>query len=109
MDEENLIRITNENFKDYLGLDIEYALCISSGAQGPFGTFQFWTSDGNVYGGSFLYGIDWDNLIQVVPVFSNTVEGFLFDGEKVAEGWIKKAVGPGWSAFVRREVLNKYF
>lgn len=108
-EDRNLILITNENYKRYLGLDVECVLCISSGAQGAFGTAEFWTSDGKGYGCSYLNNIEWDNLIKVVPVLENTVEGYLLDGNEVAEGWVRKEViGFGYFLFVKVGLESKY-
>ena len=75
------ILVNNENYEDFIGLDIECVSFISAGAQGASGRVAFWTSDGLAYMTNYVYSIEYENLVKVIPMLEESHYGY-FGGDE---------------------------
>lgn len=104
------IVVDNENYEDFIGLDIEFIHFISAGAQGAAGVVTFWTSDGLAYMTN-LSDIEYENLVKVIPMLEKSHYGYFGgeEGDVVTGDWVfHYGCGPGYFLYVKKGLEEKY-
>ena len=101
--EQEPIVITDENYADYIGLDIVAFLEEEPGAQGCPGEVTILTREGKVYSTNYHINnlISWDNLIKVVPQMEGALKGEV-------EGWGEVGLSIGHSLFIKDEITEEF-
>lgn len=106
------ILVNNENYEDFIGLDIECVSFISAGAQGASGRVAFWTSDGLAYMTNYVYSIEYENLVKVIPMLKKSYDGLFWgadEGDVVTDDWVfHYGGGPGWYVYIKKGLEEKY-
>ncbi len=106
------IIVDDENYEDFIGLDIEFVSFISPGAQGASGNVSFWTSDGLAYSTSILGCIEYENLVKVIPMLKKSRYGYFCgagEGDVVVDDWVfRYGGGPGYYLYVKKGLEEKY-
>ncbi len=103
----DIIEITESNYKGYCGIDIAAFSFAQPGAMGEPGGVEIIDAQGWFYHTNYCYGdISYEQLLEVVPVLKDCKIGIA--GQQVPEGWKAVYLGFGNHLTIKADYYDKF-
>ena len=103
----DIIEITESNYKGYCGIDIAAFSFAQPGAMGEPGGVEIIDAQGWFYHTNYCYGdISYEQLLEVVPVLKDCKIGIA--GHHVPEGWKAVYLGFGNHLTIKADYYDKF-
>lgn len=104
------IRLSKENYKDYLPLDMVAFSFAFAGAMGDAGGVAIVTADSKLYYINFLEeDLTDEELYEILPILPQCVLPIIGDAEYLPDGWSHISMGAGNNLLIQTQFEEKFW
>jgi hypothetical protein len=104
------IELSQENYKDYLPLDIAAFSFAFAGAMGDVGGVVIITTDGQLYYFNYVYQeFSKDDVNAILPILSQCDLPIFGETDRVPEGWRHISLGAGNNLLMQNQYVESFF